>query len=280
MEKLNYRILIVGVGGTGGLLANYLCKSLAGSDNVDIALVDADVVEKKNLLRQPYTLQDIGESKASALASALTDVYGLHVRTFDKYIESDEDVEDCLYYGSPMHFYDYNVINIVCGCVDNHAARKCMHDYFVRKKSSRRMVEVPLLYVDSGNEFSYGEVVYAVKAKNGKILSPDKLYYFPDLFDGDDMTPRSQESCEVLNDSAPQHLATNMLAANIMLSGILGLIQNGTMPSGMVTFDSGISGGGFRVKQVPYVPEPEKEDEQEKGGKKNGKTRKTSKISA
>lgn len=272
-RKLFFRILIVGVGGTGGLLANFLCKSLAGTDNVDIALVDADVVEKKNLLRQPYTLQDIGENKAMALAGALTDVYGLNVRAFSAYVESAKDIENFFYRGTFISGYD-NCVNILCGCVDNHAARKCMHDFFDEKNCYS-----PLLYVDSGNEFSYGEVVYAVKEKYGKILSPDKLYYFPDLFDGD-MTPRSQESCEVLNDSAPQHLATNMLAANIMLSGILGLIQNGVMPSGMVTFDSGISGGGFRVKQIPYAPVPEKDEKQERGGKKNGKTRKTEKKPA
>ena len=254
MGKLFYNILIVGAGGTGGLLANFLTKSLAGMENINIGLVDADIVEAKNLLRQPYVTEDIGLCKAEALAGALTDVYGLNVMAFDMFINNSTDIGVC-FSGISTAEYGDDEIRILCGCVDNHAARKAMHDFF-----SETMDKDGLLYIDSGNEFSYGEVVFGAK-KGGKIISPDKLYYFPDLFDGN-MTPRSEESCEALNNVAPQHLCTNIMAANIMLSGILEFIQEKKYPQGIVHFDSGIT-GDFRMKRIPYVLRKEGGDDAE-----------------
>ena len=123
-----------------------------------------------------------------------------------------------------------------------------MHEYFA-SRTDYSSYNAPLLYADSGNEFSYGEVVFGVSV-DGNVKAPDKVHYFPDLFDGD-MTPRSQESCEALNESAPQHFTTNLMAATIMLSGISRLIQDGIFPTGIVNFDSGIT-GNFRMSAFPF----------------------------
>ena len=270
--KFFYNIMIVGVGGTGGLLANFLCKTLAKRKDVCITLVDADVVEAKNLVRQPYMEEDIGACKSEALAEALHDAYDVSVLSENTYIECAGDIgqmfshakdiyrmeNDKGYYGS-----NYNEIKILCGCVDNHAARKCMHDYFEGKGEpySRSL----LLYADSGNEFNYGEVVFGL-CNGDKVIAPDKVHYFPDLFDGE-LTPRSQESCEALNESAPQHFTTNLMAATIMLSGISRLIQTGVFPTGIVNFDSGIT-GTFRMSAFPYQTE---KDSKKKGERKNAK---------
>lgn len=270
MKKLFFNVLIVGVGGTGGLLANFLCKTLAKRKDVCVTLCDADVVEAKNLLRQPYTEEDIGACKSEALAEALAEAYGLNVLSEDRFIENAKDIadmfsraKDVYRWENDLNYYcsDIKELRILCGCVDNHAARKCMHDYFV-KNHRDSAYDKPLLYADSGNEFNYGEVVFGI-VNNGKILAPDKVNYFPDLFDGD-MTPRSQESCEALNESAPQHFTTNLMAATIMLSGISRLIQTGVFPTGIVNFDSGIT-GTYRMSAFPYKIE---EHSKKKGGNK------------
>lgn len=239
-----YKIVVVGVGGTGGLLANFLAKSLCDKNNVRLSLVDADIVEKKNLLRQPYTMDDIGCCKAEALAGALTDVYNMTVLGFNCFINNAEDIRNIFNNTATSDETEGKlIVNILCGCVDNHACRKAMHDYF-------SMADSNLLYIDSGNEFSYGEVVFGAK-KGRTVLSPDKVFYFPDLFDGE-LKPRSEQSCEELNDAAPQHLCTNLMASNIMLSGILSFMNDGNYPAGIVHFDSGIT-GGFRLKKVAYA---------------------------
>ncbi|MCR5726449.1 MAG: ThiF family adenylyltransferase [Lachnospiraceae bacterium] len=274
MKRLFYNIIIVGVGGTGGLLANFLCKTLAKRTDVCITLVDADVVEAKNLVRQPYMEEDIGACKSEALAEALQDAYDVSVISEGIFIESAEDISSMFYHAKDVfrmennienYRDDFNEVKILCGCVDNHAARKCMHDYFTGNYSRAYDYGTPLLYADSGNEFNYGEVVFGL-CKGKEVVAPDKVHYFPDLFDGE-LTPRSQESCEALNESAPQHFTTNLMAATIMLSGISRLIQTGVFPTGIVNFDSGIT-GSFRMSAFPYQVE---KNSKEKGVRKHAK---------
>lgn len=62
---MNY---IIGCGGVGSWLAATMVR-LVGANNV--VLVDGDTLEKKNLDRQLFTEQDIGQNKADALASQL-----------------------------------------------------------------------------------------------------------------------------------------------------------------------------------------------------------------
>lgn len=238
-----YNILVVGAGGTGGLFTNFLAKFLNGRDKETymVTLIDGDTVEAKNISRQPFVTEDVGESKAKALTLALTSAYDISMSYIGKYINSKNDIEQAFRAADSLLGYG-SKIRILVGCVDNHAARKCMHDYFMDEKNC--------LYADSGNEFSHGEVVFGIKNK-GKVIAPDKCFYSPDIFDGE-LTPRAEESCEALNNSAPQHLATNILAADILLSGIAGLISDRKMPNGIVHFDSGIS-GDFMMKHYPFI---------------------------
>lgn len=238
----SFHIIIVGTGGTGGNLATRLCQFLVGipRERYVLTLIDGDYVEKKNLERQPFLEADIGANKAECLARILSEAYNLNVRYVDSYISSKEEIEK--YVESSKGLYKRNRDTVVlCGCVDNMHARKVMHDYFEQTDTC--------VYIDSGNEFSYGEVVFGCK-KNKKIISPDKTYYFPDMFDDADLTPRAEESCTALNDSAPQHMVTNVLAANIMMTGLCDLLTDGTIPSGIVHFDS----FKFFMRQDEYTP--------------------------
>ena len=65
-----YVFIIVGVGGTGSLLARDLPKLLINTDH-KMLLVDGDRVERKNMKRQSYQEQDIGEYKSIALSSMI-----------------------------------------------------------------------------------------------------------------------------------------------------------------------------------------------------------------
>ena len=241
-----YNILIIGVGGTGGLFANFLAKIMQGKERTSysIALVDADRVEKKNLERQPYFVEDIGEAKAKITAEALEEGYGVAFRYYDRFINSADEISQILQAGLPSQTYAYNISNIIVGCVDNHAARKCMHDYFEHFSGGN------LLYIDSGNEYNFGEIVYSVK-HNQTVYSPLKSHYFPDMFSGD-MTSREDESCEALNNSAPQHFCTNLMAASIMISAVSAFIGGSKLMTGITTFDSGIAGEDIRISHRAY----------------------------
>ena len=67
-------ITVVGCGGTGGFVAEGLCRLLQGRQ-ATIVLVDHDRVEPHNLLRQNYYPEDEGRFKSQALADRLARAY-------------------------------------------------------------------------------------------------------------------------------------------------------------------------------------------------------------
>ncbi|MFR5598913.1 MAG: ThiF family adenylyltransferase, partial [Holdemania filiformis] len=81
---MEYLFIIVGVGGTGSLLARDLPKLLIGT-NHKMILVDGDRVEKKNMLRQSYQDQDIGENKAVSLAAKINTFYDCQCEAMASY---------------------------------------------------------------------------------------------------------------------------------------------------------------------------------------------------
>ena len=67
-------ITVVGCGGTGGFVAEGLCRLFQGRE-ATIVLVDHDRVEPHNLLRQNFYAEDVGRFKSQALADRLARAY-------------------------------------------------------------------------------------------------------------------------------------------------------------------------------------------------------------
>ena len=67
-------IAVVGCGGTGGFVAEGLCR-MYPEHQISILLVDHDRVEEHNLMRQNYAIEDLGRFKSQALAERLASRY-------------------------------------------------------------------------------------------------------------------------------------------------------------------------------------------------------------
>ncbi len=102
-------ILLVGCGGTGGFVAEGLCRLLVGNKDRAIFLVDHDRVEKSNLGRQNFYAEDLGRFKAQVLAERLS-------RQFGRPIEYNTGRIEELSNGWRG--------NLTIGCVDNPKARE------------------------------------------------------------------------------------------------------------------------------------------------------------
>lgn len=76
------RILFCGVGALGSNAA-VLCRNL----DADLAFVDFDRVESKNLLSQAYTKQAVGRNKAEALRLQLLNFHGRRAQAFPVRLE-------------------------------------------------------------------------------------------------------------------------------------------------------------------------------------------------
>ena len=141
-------ITVVGCGGTGGFVAEGLCRLFQGRE-ATIVLVDHDRVEPHNLLRQNFYAGDVGRFKSQALAERLSAAYnrpvGYSVHPFRSYGDEMD------YYGQHYPGLPNSGNGLIIGCADNAAARRAMAESL--PGASRRWL------IDSGNDTNWGQVL-------------------------------------------------------------------------------------------------------------------------
>ena len=139
-------ITVVGCGGTGGFVAEGLCRLFQGRQ-ATIVLVDHDRVEPHNLLRQNFYAEDVGKFKSQALADRLARAYrrpvGYSVYPFR---EEDSRPDGGRYPGLPSYGN-----SLLIGCADNAAARRAMAESL--PGDPRRWL------IDAGNDTNWGQVL-------------------------------------------------------------------------------------------------------------------------
>lgn len=229
MKKVHYEIICVGAGGTGGNFLKELGRFLKFFYEEDVSwdlhVIDGDTVEEKNAERQPFLSTDVMQHKASLMTEGLVDCLGLpadRVEAITVYLDTVEQLKDILGYCYRDTVY------ILVGAVDNHRARQVMHDFYNERNNC--------IYLDSANEFEEGEIVVGVRI-NGKEIAPPRGYYFPEVLT--DKGKRASElSCGAINISAPQHLVTNLTAAQHLLSFVVGIMRNHKIEGGVLHFNA------------------------------------------
>lgn len=136
------KIVIVGCGGTGGWFMPKLVKIINESVAkflfslpLEIILVDADVVETKNLARQNFISADIARNKAEVMCDRYSQhlVPNVTMHYVDKYI-SASDVIDALPEVARSNFCTIDQIigddpTWVFSFIDNALTRKIIHRY-------------------------------------------------------------------------------------------------------------------------------------------------------
>lgn len=258
MKHVHFNVICVGAGGTGGNFAKEFARYMAylSKDKtvVSFALVDGDLVEESNRSRQPYCTDDLSRNKAVTLVDAIQDVFDVdNVSAYPIYLENEEDLDvickqqsfDGFYKDENDHYYMTREMIILIGCVDNHRARQVMDSYFYNTPN--------IIYIDSANEFSVGEICIGARI-NKKNVAPPRSWYFPDVLT--DKSPSASEmSCGAVNLSSPQHIATNLMAAHLLLGITTNIISNGKLDCGIVYFDSFKYFSRFDKYEEPKVDE-------------------------
>ncbi len=140
---ISSNIIVVGCGGTGGFVAEGLCRLLRDSDR-SILLIDHDRVEPHNLLRQNFYAGDVGKFKSQALAERLSRQYGRRI-AFSVYPYMHDLVGQNLGGGLTVPA----IQGIIIGCVDNAAAR--------RELSNN--LHFSSWWLDVGNGYASGQVL-------------------------------------------------------------------------------------------------------------------------
>lgn len=156
-------VVIVGCGGTGGFVADGVCRLLHGRE-ATITLVDHDRVEPHNQFRQAFYEGDLGQFKAQVLAERLARNYGREV-AYSVYPYTKE---------FHQRLFGYGTGGLILGCVDNPAARRAIADgYESAWTSYRGRGSQPMFpwWVDAGNGEHSGQV------RVGNTTSPTEAFY-------------------------------------------------------------------------------------------------------
>lgn len=229
MIKLNnpsYNIIVVGVGGTGSHLVSFLAQLIGNNQDYankhKIILIDGDIVEEKNLKTQKFLQEDIGKSKAEALADRYSSVFKLDIQYMDRYLTDETDLKNIITRNT-----------IIVSCVDNNKARKIIDNAFNSTLPDNRYsyaYDRELIYIDTGNTSGEDELVgqTVVAYKKGKdIILPSVSTYFPAILEEQDTIITTPSCGEVINTNI-QNIGANITSActtfNI-LNNIIGFNQ-------------------------------------------------------
>jgi PRTRC genetic system ThiF family protein len=215
-------IMVVGLGGTGSQVGRSLARLLydmksRGLHIPSLHFVDPDRVEAKNVGRQMFTPADVGRYKAEVLANRFSLALGLPIRF------------------SNVAFHGAQYRTLVIGCVDNHEARKAIHD---------KLSIMNLPWIDCGNHFASGQVILgttaraeSVQPKDGKFFNlPYAPLVFPQLLEPE--PPRAVElSCADLVAQGDQHLFINDMIATVAMQYVYKLLLRQPITSFMTFVD-------------------------------------------
>lgn len=233
-------IIVVGAGGTGGYLIPNLARQVSLQNQIrqgeglpphTLTIVDADIVESKNLVRQNFVAQDIGKNKAEVMASRYGRGYQMNINFVADYIKDHQRLIDIA--NTNVHGGQDDAI-VLIDCVDNNKTRKIFHDFLNSHYTNQQGNLIPIYYLSSGNEEFGGQVIFSLHNTDSSVnirraveMSKERpinsLNYssislfdiFPGTLEADDEFP-DEGSCAENAVSAPQNIFTNMTAANIL----------------------------------------------------------------
>ena len=208
-------ITIVGCGGTGGFVAEGICRLFQGRE-ASIVLVDHDRVETHNLLRQNFYEKDVGRFKSQVLAERLSQDFdrtvGYSTYPFQEYTRNRYRFE---YSGLPSYGG-----SLMIGCTDNAAARRSMAEALPGSSQ--------VWLIDSGNDTNWGQVLIgnvAEKVYDGSVrafdgdtcyLLPAPTLQRPDLLTAVSTAPPDVD-CAAALDLVDQDPTINQMMASLIM---------------------------------------------------------------
>lgn len=202
-EMGRWPVTIAGCGGTGGFVAEGLCRLLPAK--ADIILVDHDRVEERNLGRQNFTDGELGMLKSEALAVRLSSRYGRPVA----------------YSTLPIAMVDVSFPGLIIGCLDNGPARRAIADIKGMVGSSYQYTS---WWIDAGNGENYGQVLIG-NCRHSAIFNSDICLALPlpTMQRPELLTQAPQRrSCAQMDDQGP---TINQAIASLVVEAARRLIE-------------------------------------------------------
>lgn len=165
-------VTVVGGGGTGSYLIEDLINLLNITNmNYKIKVVDGDLLEDKNLLRQGFYKDEVGLCKAEALVERFKN----NCNEYGSIENVNDFIRDARFF---VDLWDLDKDNItdfyIISCVDNQFARLRMTlgHHLAFHWFKRNGNNVNCYYIDSGNTEFFGQTIKSVlKSDDDSVLS-------------------------------------------------------------------------------------------------------------
>lgn len=165
-------VVMIGCGGTGGHIVPHLYRLLYSIFRpAEVILCDGDIVEQKNLVRQNFIQCDLGKNKAQVLAERYSVAFGMETCFMPRSIEDERMLSELL---QPTH---RDALVVLIGVVDNNRSRQLCNKVFYQASN--------LVYIDSGNGLTNGQVVCGVR-RSGRTIHKPVAGFYPDILDPTD----------------------------------------------------------------------------------------------
>lgn len=231
MKRLS---IVVGSGGTGSYLVPSLLSYFKGistrlNDENHILLIDGDIVEEKNLLRQGFLTSSLNQSKSEAIYNMYKDGYpDFNLYYEDKFLLFADELVNYV----KKHIDDLDEV-LLFSCVDNNFARLRM--LVGQQLIKQEFPDLSVTFVDSGNEEWHGQSIVShlpsgtlpvINMLKGKLTLVEENYcdtvdnIFVRMNDWENHLDKGEHelSCDIVAVSHPQNIGTNMVAATAMVS--------------------------------------------------------------
>jgi len=216
-------IVFVGAGGTGGYLIPNALRILGVnsliSKFINIYIIDPDVVEQKNLIRQNFVQEDINKYKADVMAIRYGRAFGVDIKSITKKIQFIPERDMVL--GK----------SLIIDTVDNNTAREFIDNYVKNETTHSSWISI-------GNDSQQGNLVFYDKQSEYKRSVVD---IWPNAFTEEVF--EEERAAELVNQcalnaiSAPQTSAINMTGATHGVNLFYSLISGEDIHYNMVIFD-------------------------------------------
>lgn len=248
---------IVGTGGTGGYvvrdLLRYLYSLKTKGDNriFEVNLIDADVVEEKNLMRQNFIPSDLGKPKAVVMANRYGGTFGIPTYVYERMVDRSFNVSNA--YSDSLNRNEMassNAEHIVIGCVDNHEARRRIKasvkgksdTYWIDSGNERTSGQVCVGYLGIENHIGYSQVdIRGSMPSNGRVMMPYIDQWFPEIQDAaQDNAGSDTTSCADRALVEEQNIFINMTSAMNVLNFVRQIVNSEPIAVPYISF--GING--------------------------------------
>lgn len=256
-------VIIVGCGGNGAYLVPLIARFISQSPSeiiqgINITLVDGDVIEEKNILRQNFIPSEKGANKAEALAERCNRAFGMNIRAIPEFFD-EKKIASILNSGGR---YGYGG-KIIIGCVDRHEVRNLISQHIKTiYKNNGYYDPASTVYIDVGNELEAGQLFISGPVtdrssigkanRNNRFGGQVLIHEFYPVIGKTDVK-KASPSCDEATAQGIQRMVVNVKAATLAFEAFEALLSPAEVPFYEITFGPGATNtyyfSGLKIKK-------------------------------